>query len=75
MKVYYRDFLSEPMEKNEVSQKERDVHITAEKLERNHSGELNRRLERTIEQRVKRTGISVAVVPNNNVYLRCAGLQ
>ena len=51
--VYQSDFLAQLREKYEVSRKERDLRITQERVKRDHAQEHNRKLERTIEERLK----------------------
>ena len=51
--VYQSDFLAELKDKYEVSRKERDLRISAERVRRDHAGELNRRMEENIERRLK----------------------
>ena len=51
--MYQSDFLSQLKDKYDVSRKERDIRITAERVKRDHAGEINKRLEKTIEERLK----------------------
>ena len=51
--MYQKDFLAQLKDKYDVSRKERDIRITAERVKRDHAGEINKRLEKTIEERLK----------------------
>lgn len=53
MQVYQRDFLAELKDKYDVSRKERDIRITAERVKRDHANRNTKKLEKTIEQRLK----------------------
>ena len=51
--MYQSDFLAELKDKYEVSRKERDLRISAERVRRDHAGELSRRMEDNIEKRLR----------------------
>ena len=53
LQVYQSDFLAELKDKYEVSRKERDLRISAERVRRDHAGELSRRMEDNIEKRLR----------------------